>query len=94
MESVKTVDTNNNHPHYIWAFVAVLTLGMVAWVYSSNRANSETYASGSTHPESTDNNYGLVVLRPGCVNTKAEQFKKEKKNADPKVISNTTVRNP
>lgn len=71
---------NNQHPHYVWALVAVLAIGMIAWVYASNRPDTENYAKGSSHPEQSDRNYGIFVLRPSCQNIKAEDFMKGKKN--------------
>lgn len=72
---------DNNHPHYVWAFVAIVGLSIGAWIYSSNRANVDNYGKDSTHNEQTHNNYGLVVLQPGCQNSKAEALMKGLRNA-------------
>lgn len=74
----------DNRPHYVWAFVVIGGLCLIAWIYSANRSDVSNYGKDSTHNEQTHNNYGLVVLQPGCQNSKAESFMKalkENKNA-------------
>lgn len=78
---------DNNHPHYVWAFVVVLAIGVTAWAYSSNRANVDNYGKDSTHNEQTHNNYGLVVLQPGCQNSKAEDLMRRLRD----VKNNTSI---
>ncbi len=68
----------DNHPHYVWGLVAVIAISVGAWIYSSNRADVSNYDKGSTHNEQTHNNYGLVVLQPGCQNSKVDDYMKKK----------------
>lgn len=81
----------DNRPHYIWAFVVIAIVGIVAWIYSSNRANTENYAKGSDHQEQTFHNYGLLNLQPGCQNNKAEDFMRGKRNAQSLATNNSTA---
>lgn len=54
----------DNHPHYIWAFVVVLIVGVVAWCYSMNRADVTTYARGSNSAQTDIKHYSLVDVNP------------------------------
>lgn len=63
---------SENHPHYVWAFVAVIIVGVLAYVWSSNRPDVENYGKGSTHPEVTNNNYPLSMGFGGCMAVKPD----------------------
>lgn len=71
---------NDTHQHYIWAIVVVIIVGVVAWIYASNRPDVSNYGKDATHNEQTHLNYGLIVLQPGCQNSKAESFMKGSKD--------------
>lgn len=74
----------DNQHHWGWMIVVVIIAGIIAWIYSANRADVNNYGKDSTHNEQNHTNYGLIVLQPGCQNTKAESFMKElKKNVKP-----------
>ncbi len=79
-------------PHYVWAFVVTLGIGIVAWIYSSNRANVDNYGKDSTHNEQTHTNYGLIVLQPGCQNSKAEAFMKALKENKNGKLTNSVAK--
>lgn len=54
----------DNHPHYVWAFVALVAIGLVAWAYASNRPDVNNYAKGS-NPIGTDiRHYSAVDINP------------------------------
>lgn len=63
---------NENHPHYVWAFVAIVVVSIFAWIYTSNRPDVQTYEKGSAHPEITNNYYPLTLPFGGCMSIKAD----------------------
>ncbi len=52
---------SNNHSHLIWAIVAVLGIGMLAWIYSSNRPDIENIGKDGTKIEDNDHKWGLII---------------------------------
>lgn len=83
---------NSNHPHYIWAFVVIVGMALGLWIYSANRPDVSNYGKDSTHNEQTHNNYGLIVLQPGCQNSKAEAFMKALKEGKNAPITNSVAK--
>ncbi len=50
-----------NRPHYIWAFVVVAIVGVVAWIYSANRPDQESFAKGSMKVETHDTYWPFAI---------------------------------
>lgn len=54
----------DNRPHYVWSFVAIIALGMGAWIYSSNRPNTNNFDKGSNSAQTDIKHYSLVDVNP------------------------------
>ncbi len=59
---------SENHPHYVWALVAVGTIGLVAWIYSSNRPDVDNLAKGAIKVETHDTYwpFAISIGQGGC----------------------------
>lgn len=73
---------NETHPHYIWAFVALIALAIGTYIFTLSRPDIANYGKDSTHAEQVFHNTGLLVMQPGCQNIKAEEFMKLKKQQE------------
>lgn len=84
------MDQNNNHPHYVWALVAIVTIILIAWIYSSNRPDQSNYAKDSTHAEVHNNYYPLSAGFGGCMAIKPDGtlVKGHKNEKNPVVSTN------
>lgn len=81
-----------NHAHYVWGFVAIVGIGIGAWIYSANRPDITNNARGSVPVSNDSHHNSLIDFNPcGVLFTiDSEKFlKKEDRHA---VLTNSVAK--